>query len=202
MPSRTKRVFFGDHVFNVWEDVYEPAEDTFLFAENLAVQEGNYILDMGTGCGILAVIAAKKASEVVAIDINPHAVRCARQNGELNGTLNNLCFIQGDMFTPLRAERFDLILFNTPYLPMDPEEDSWLERAWIGGVSGRQVIDRFICDSPSHLRRNGQIFLVQSTLSDVDETRLKFKQHGLRTEIVAKRDLPFFETIVLIKAEH
>ncbi|MBS7632858.1 methyltransferase, partial [Candidatus Bathyarchaeota archaeon] len=61
-----KRVLFGDFVFFVDENVYEPAEDSFLFAEKLAVGEGSRVLDMGTGCGILGVVAAGKAGEVVA----------------------------------------------------------------------------------------------------------------------------------------
>src|SRR3972149_4355762 len=80
MLSQPKRVYFGDFVFLVDENVYEPSEDSFLFAENLDVKEGERVLDMGTGCGIVGVLAARKACEVVAVDVNPHAVRCAREN--------------------------------------------------------------------------------------------------------------------------
>ena len=83
MHSGSKRVFFGDYVFLVDENVYEPAEDSFLFAENLDVKEGERVLDVGTGCGILGIIAAKKAGEVVAVDVNPYAVRCAKENARL-----------------------------------------------------------------------------------------------------------------------
>jgi release factor glutamine methyltransferase len=54
MSSPSKKVCFRDYVFHVYENVYEPAEDSFLFAENLAVEKGEVVLDMGTGCGILA----------------------------------------------------------------------------------------------------------------------------------------------------
>ncbi|MDH5690699.1 MAG: hypothetical protein OEY81_04665, partial [Candidatus Bathyarchaeota archaeon] len=99
-------------------------------------------------------------------------------------------------------EKFDLILFNSPYLPSETsEENSWLERAWAGGVVGRQVIDQFICEASKYLKENGRILLMQSTLSDVDKTLLGFEENGLRANTVAKRALPFFETIVLVKAE-
>lgn len=203
MPSSSKKVFFGDYVFHVTENVYEPAEDSFLFAENLPVGTGDRVVDMGTGCGILGVIAATKADEVVAVDINPYAVRCAKENAELNHVAEKMSFVQGDLFSSIRTgERFDLVLFNAPYLPSDHEdEDSWLARSWTGGVSGRNVIDRFISGAPKHLEPNGEILLVQSTLSDVEETLSRFAGSRLRAEVVASQILPLFEQIVLIWAK-
>jgi release factor glutamine methyltransferase len=203
MPSRIKKVFFEGYVFRVSENVYEPAEDSFLFAENLVVREGDFVLDLGTGCGILGVVTAEKAANVVAVDVNPYAVCCARKNAKLNGVSNRMFFVQGDLFTAIRiGERFDLILFNAPYLPSETIEDaSWIVRAWSGGVAGRQVVDRFICEVPKYLKLDGCVFLMQSTLSGTDETLRKFGENGLKASVVAEQALPFFETIVLMKAE-
>jgi release factor glutamine methyltransferase len=203
MLLSNKKVFFAGHIFYVSKSVYEPAEDSFLFAENLIVEEDDVVLDMGTGCGILGVVAAEKASRVVAVDVNPYAVRCALENAELNGVSDRLFFVQGDLFSAIRfGERFDLILFNAPYLPSgDSEDDSWLGRAWCGGVTGRRVIDRFVLGVPKYLKREGRVLLMQSTLSGCDETMRKFGENGLKASVVARRDLPFFETIVLVGAK-
>jgi release factor glutamine methyltransferase len=204
MASSTKKLFFSSYVFNVSENVYEPAEDSFLFADNLAIKAGDAVLDMGTGCGILGIISAKEASKVLAVDLNPYAVLCAKENAWLNGVLDKFFFLRCDLFSAISVtERFDVILFNAPYLPSKSvDDDSWLGRAWSGGATGRQVIDRFIREAPKYLKQDGSILLMQSTLSELDRTLQRFEENGIRANIVAKRDLPFFETILLVKAEH
>jgi len=203
MSSSNRRIFFANCVFQVGENVYEPAEDSFLFAENLEVKEKEKVIDMGTGCGILAILAAAKADEVLAVDINPYAVACAKANAKLNEVSDKIFFARGDLFGPIRVrEEFGLILFNAPYLPSEEvDESSWLVRAWEGGVSGRDVINGFIREAPKYLRHDGEILLMQSTVSNVEETFRRFSQRGLTASVVAKMDLPFFETIVLLRAK-
>ncbi|MBN1358260.1 methyltransferase [Candidatus Bathyarchaeota archaeon] len=203
MHLSAKRVYFSKYVFDVWENVYEPAEDSFLFAENLNVQEAETVLDLGTGCGILGILAAEKASSVVSVDVNPYAIRCAKENAELNDVRNKIYYVQGDLFTALSESfKVDLVLFNAPYLPADEDEmESWIGRAWAGGATGRQVIDRFIVEAPNYLKQKGRIFLMQSTLAGVDETLRKFATYGMSGRVVAECSLQFFETIKLIEAK-
>ncbi len=202
MPSAGKLLFFGDCSFEVCENVYEPAEDSFLFAERMRVEAGARMIDMGTGTGILGILAAKIAREVLSVDLNPYALRCAKRNAQLNEVQGNMSFLQGDLFSPFQTtEKFDLITFNAPYLPSEKgEEETWLGRAWAGGPTGRQVINRFISQAPVHLEKTGNILLMQSNLADIKETILQFSLFDLRTTIVTKLDLPFFETLVLLKA--
>ena len=201
--SCPKKVYFKNRVFAVDEHVYEPAEDTFLIAENLNVNNEDTVLDVGTGCGILAVLATEKAKKVVAVDINPHALECAKGNAETNGVTEMVEFRLGDLFQPIKhGERFSLILFNSPYLPSEPgEEESWLGKAWAGGPDGRKVIDRFIEEAPRFLAEGGKVLLIQSSLSDVDQTIQMFSDVKLKARVVAQVKVAF-ETIVLVEAKH
>jgi release factor glutamine methyltransferase len=203
MPCSGKRIRFGSYDFDVSEDVYEPAEDSFLFAENLEVKAGGVVLDLGTGSGILAVLAAKKAGTVVAVDVNPYAVRCAKANAELNRVEGKLSFLQANLFSAFDVQaKFDVILFNAPYLPSEKGEDAtWIGRSWAGGVSGREVVDRFIVEVPKYLKSNGRILLMQSTLTGVQESINGFSAVNLKATVKATQKLPFFETLTLIEAK-
>jgi len=175
--------------------VYEPAEDTFLLAENLRVKEGDVALDVGTGTGIIALLMAKKAKFVLGVDINPIAVELAKENARLNG-ITNVEFRQSDLFENVEGE-FDIITFNAPYLPGEPEEP--IDLALVGGESGREVLDRFLEEFPNYLKENGVVQIVQSSITGIEETLKKLESKGFVAEITAKERY-FFEDIVVITA--
>ncbi|MBS7656552.1 MAG: class I SAM-dependent methyltransferase [Candidatus Bathyarchaeia archaeon] len=200
--SYEKKVFYDDFTFIVFNDVYEPAEDSFLIAENLEVNPNEDVIDIGAGCGILSIISAKKAKNVVAIDVSPSAVKCVKYNAVANGVFDKIDVIQGDLFGPLRKEAlFDLVLFNAPYLPIKNEgHNSWIDYAWSGGATGRRIISRFIRDAPKHLKPNGRILLVQSTLSSIEKTKEQFMKRRFKTIVVNEKKVAF-ETISLLLAK-
>ncbi len=198
-----KKVFFGNFSFIINENVYDPAEDSFLFAENLDVGKNERVLEIGTGSGILAILASRQASEVLAVDLNPYAIHCANQNAKLNKVSGKILFIRSDLLSSIRpAAKFDLILFNAPYVPSEENElDSWLGYSWYGGITGRQVMDRFISQASKYLQKSGKILFMQSTLTSVDETIEKFANYGLKAKIIATQSLAFFEKLILIRAQ-
>jgi len=205
MKSSRKRVFYDNLFFWVFDDVYEPAEDTFLIADSLKqlVDEGATALDVGTGCGILAVIAAKRAKKVIATDVNPYAVDCTKLNAAANRVADKIDVRLGSLFQPVNTtERFDVIVFNAPYLPSSTSETkTWIGRAWAGGPTGRQLIDQFLSQAPRHLRKNGTILLMQSSLSDTKKTLKRLRKNGFKAEVIAETKVPF-EKIAVIRASH
>jgi release factor glutamine methyltransferase len=179
-------------------NVYEPAEDTFLLAENLDIKRRDEVLEIGTGTGLITVVAAQKSKNVTATDINEDAVKCALKNTITNRTYN-VKLKQGNLFEPVKDEKFDLILFNTPYLPTEENEkfDEEINAAWDGGADGRATIDKFLDEVKNHLNEGGRVQLVQSSLSDNEKTIQKLEELGFEANITA-REKCFFEEIVVI----
>lgn len=179
--------------------VYKPCDDSFILGEALAaeVRKGEKVLDMGTGTGIQALIAASKGGEVTAVDINNKAIECLRYNAELNGLETRT--IKSNLFSEINHS-FDLIVFNPPYLPedeIDPKDE--LSLAWDGGKDGREVVDRFLEQFESNLNRKGRVLLIQSSLNGLDSTMKKFKELGFKPEIISQKNF-FFEKLYVIRA--
>ena len=180
------------------ENVYIPAEDSYLLAENLEIKQGQSFLEIGTGSGIVAMYASKLTDKVTATDINFDAVTLAEENFKANG-IDNIELLFGNLFEPVKNRKFDVIVFNTPYLPTeegDIIEDN-LNYAFDGGLNGRKVIDLFLNEVKNHLNEGGIVQLIQSSLSDNDETLNRLDELGFIAEI-AKKEHYFFEDIVLI----
>jgi len=174
------------------EGAYDPAEDSYLFAENLEVKKGEKVLDMGTGSGILAIIAAGQGTQVTAVDINPQALECARRNAQKNKV--KIDFLESDLFENVKG-KFDLILFNAPYVPTEAKELGDIESVgWDGGEQGRRVIIRFLKAAPRFLKPKGRIILMVSSLNDI----MNDLGEAFKTKIVAEKAL-FFERLYLVE---
>ena len=89
------------------------------------------------------------------------------------------------MFEPVKDKKFDVILFNTPYLPTEEEDiiDSDLNYAFDGGSDGRKIIDRFLNEVKNHLNEGGCVQIIQSSLSNTEQTLVKLDQLGFIAEV-------------------
>src|SRR5262249_31646156 len=90
--------------------------ESFDFVGSVSRKPVNSALDLCTGSGVHALIAARHAKHVVATDVNPRALRFAEFNAWFNG-ITNIEFCQGDLFRAVEGGTFDLILANPPYMP-------------------------------------------------------------------------------------
>ena len=180
--------------------VYLPSDDSFLLAENLEINEGQSVLEIGTGSGIVSMYASLLTDDVTATDINYNALELAEKNFKINN-IDTIKLEFGDLFEPIKDQKFDVILFNTPYLPTDSDDiiNDDLNYAFDGGLDGRNVIDRFINQVSNHLNDKGIVQMIQSSLSDNEKTLNMFDRNGFIAEI-AESEKFFFEEIVLINA--
>lgn len=191
------RVVYKSLVFQVFPGVYAPCDDSFLLADNLKVKKGEAVLDMGTGCGMQGIVAARQGGRVVACDVSAKAVECARYNARRNKV--GMSLVRSDLFKAIKGS-FDLLVFNPPYLPSEPSEEKDEEAlSWDGGRDGRAVINRFIRECPGYLNPGGRVLLVASSLTGIQEVMDEFAERGFKPHLIARK--PFlFEEVVLLEA--
>jgi len=137
------------------------------------------LLDMGTGSGVCAVFAAQFGYEVVAVDINPEAVRFARINSLLNRVEINVR--QGDLFEPVRGERFEFVLFNPPFFRGEPRNP--FDMAW----RGTDVLERFASGLREVLSDGGRGFVLLSSDGDAAGMLDALSRAGMKVSIAERR---------------
>lgn len=180
-------------------EVYKPSDDTYMIIESLDIEEGEKMLDMGSGTGIIGIYAAKNgAFQVVSIDVNPKASLLTLCNAYVNNVIHEVDVISSSLFSALSKKvRFDLIVFNPPYLPVTNR--GVLEKSWSGGKTGREIIDTFLREFHRFLKPNGRLIMVQSSLSRPGKTIKELEKLGFKVRR-AKSKKFFYEELVVLKA--
>lgn len=164
--------------------IYDPAEDSFLLQKYVRKYAKGKVLDMGTGSGIQALTALEKIKDVLAVDINPEAVKLLKQKG-ITAKIS-------DLFSNVKG-KFDLIIFNSPYLPRDGREPEDSALTTTGGKKGHETIEKFLRQAKKFLKKDGKILLVCSSLTgDVEKL---FKKHGYNFKKLEEEKM-FFEKLI------
>ena len=183
-------------------EVYEPREDSFLLEKAVSAYAFGIVLDVGTGSGIQAIAAARSAQveKVIAVDVNPEALKRAKENAVKAGVgvEKKIVFLESDLFSALAGQKFDVIACNPPYLPVSEEENVG-DVALESGASGRVFTERLLGEFERHLKPDGVLLLLQSSASGWKKTQNILEEKGFLVEI-AGREKFFFEEIVVLKA--
>lgn len=184
---------YRDKEIIILPKVYEPAEDSFLMVQAVLkeVQRSDRVLEIGTGSGIISMFI-KDIAQVIATDISPQAVKCAKLNG--------IEVIRTSLFDGINVnvkKKFDLIVFNPPYLPSE-EQKTDMDVLWDGGLSGRATINRFLDQVKNYLTDDGRILLLVSSLTGIEQITDKMESLGLVVdEIMSEKH--FFERLVVLR---
>lgn len=173
-------------------EIYQPSDDSFLMQDaikKLKIKGNEKILDMGSGSGIQAQafmqLGAKKENVFLA-DINPEAVKFLKRKFP-----KSKAFLS-DLFSNKNFQKikFDIIVFNPPYLPLDVREPESSRLATTGGKKGSEIINKFLVQAKSHLNKNGKIILLTSSLTKA------IKWQAWKKTLIAKKKLWFEELFV------
>ena len=173
------------------KEVYSPSDDSFLMLEAISSfpLKEKEVLDLGTGSGVLGLYAALQGAIVTISDIDEVAVKCATKAAQSLGVKCNK--VVSDLFMKI-AGKFDVILFNPPYLP----SQSTVDRTIDGGRDGVIVADRFLCGLDEHLKADGVAFLL---LSSLNNPAALLDGHREFTYSVVKKCPLFFEELQVLE---
>ncbi|MGH8987791.1 MAG: methyltransferase [Acidimicrobiales bacterium] len=146
-------------------------------------REGEQGLDMGTGCGVNAILAATKGSRVIAVDINPEAVGVARTNAERSGVTDLVEVGTSDVFSEV-PESFDLIVFDPPFRWFKPRD---LAEAAITDENYR-AMTQFFSETRTHLVPDGRMLIFFGTSGDIDYLKELMNERGFSYSEAARLD--------------
>lgn len=212
-----------------FKDVYKPSDDTYLmidyFNENineiyfdgLDIKKIKYILDMGTGTGIIALFLNEIKKRIVnfsprifASDVLENAIKCAKLNEVINNLEKSINFIHSDLFTSFPENllnTFNIIIFNPPYLPplknnniSSVKKDQ--DKSWNGGEGGIKLFLEFLSQVKPfiNLSQKFYIYYISSSVSKFEDVNDELIKNGFKNKILNKMHL-FFEDIILNRLE-
>jgi len=192
------KFYHGALALDVPQGVYYPREDSLLLAKALENTElkDKRSMEIGCGSGFLSIVMARRNANVTAVDISENAVNASNDNAKKNAVALT-CF-QSDLFSAVTG-KFDLIVFNPPYLPED-DEAKYLgteKQQLYGGGGGREVIQEFISQSASHLAEGGRLLLLISSLTGEKEVTGLFHTSGFKAKVVAREKIQWEELMVI-----
>jgi len=158
--------------------IYEPREDSYLLAREVnRLASGKRVLDVGCGSGIQIEAAIKSGAEkVLGVDIDSESLDYCERKG--------LDVLRSDLFENVSG-MFDLIVFNPPYLPEDKREDLESSKATSGGVKGDEIIIRFLKAVRNYMEEEGEILLIVSSFTPLEEIERVLEGEGLMKGVVA-----------------
>jgi release factor glutamine methyltransferase len=180
-----RRLFYLGLELRIPEDVFPPSGGgAFHRLVRDEVRPNDRVLDMGTGSGINAILAAKTCSDVVAVDINPKAVEAAAKNAALNGVADRITFLQSDVFDRVNGT-FDLIVIDPPFRWFPARDLLELSTA----DENYRALTRFMTEARSYLRPGGRIVMNFGTSGDIEYLYQLIEKTGLRKEVLSTEEL-------------
>ena len=193
-----------DHLhYTAFEEVYEPAEDTFLLCDGLledkgvllARGHGQVVCELGSGSGTVITYLAllmddkhKCRNVYLALDVNVQASRMTQGTALHNGA--KVDSVNSSLFSGFRLPLgLDVLVFNPPYVPTPSEEvqSQGIEAAWAGGKQGREVIDQFLPLLPRLLAPTGCCYMILVEENRPADVSRVLAQLGFTGEVIKSK---------------
>jgi SAM-dependent methyltransferase len=204
--SRTRRyeVILGDDEFRIialptvylCRDFGRSFGDTEYYLKEIPLIVGSgRLFEIGCGTGIISIACAihnkygNNQKPYVAIDINPKAVECAKENVKINGLEGIIDVRQGDVFDGLGvSEKFDLIFWNHPFHKGNEDETFTQMHGFDPLFRG---IEKYACEGHRYLMPGGRLLLGTGNYAELDYVREIMQRNELGFRLISWREFPF-----------
>lgn len=151
------------------EHTFAPSWVSTLLGDAMDIQEGDTVIDMGCGSGVLSIVAAKLgAGRILGVDSAQNTAEVGRLNAEKHGVADRTDFYEGDLFEPLPSDvQADLIIGDVSGIP-DPvaRVSGWFPSGQGGGPRGSELPIRMLEEAPKWLRSGGRVLLPTGSIQD------------------------------------
>ena len=180
VPQTGKTITYFGKKFWVHRNTFWPFKDSQPLVRNLRIKTGASVLDVGTGSGVIAVFACYRgAGRVVAVDINPSAIKSAKHNAKLHGFDNVIEVKRSNLFGSLKREKFDVITANLPFRNK-PAHDLVARSQWDTDFKTNK---RFFREVGKYLKPGGRVFFAHSNFGEVTEIKTLAKLAGFSIKL-------------------
>ncbi len=186
-------LLYQDCLLRIPDPALAPKRGAFFLTRHLPLRAGDRVLDLGTGSGLVAIVVARRGHQVVATDIVPACCESARLNGVLNGVAERLDVRAGDLYAPVAAEAFDVVVSNPAQMPTPPDH-AWEDgqsRADNGGADGWALLGPIIDEAPAHLKPGGRLVFTLFGFLGPERAQDRLRRAGLQPRVLAREAEPF-----------
>ena len=175
---------------NVWDPIW--GKSTKIVSDVMKIKKNQKVLDIGTGSGILSILAAKRGARVIAIDINKHALKCAKLNVRKNKLEKRINIRYSNIFSNIKGRKFDIILFNPPQRNIKPK--SYLGKACFDYKM--KIITNFLSNVKKFMNPNRKIYLSYGNAGEIKKLEELIRKAGF--SYIIKKKVPLGRKIYRI----
>lgn len=196
------KINYKEYCLSIPDQVYLPSEDTYLLLEtlqeNLKKKRIENALEIGTGSAYISLGIYNQVNNLVVTDINPIVITYLN-NLKKEYKLDKMKIIKSNLFNNIK-EKFDLIIFNPPYVPSEkvPKDSEIDKLATDGGAFGRTIILKFLKELKDHLSEDGVCYLLISSFNNPHYVFKQIIKNNLYYKVLKERNI-FFEKLIILR---